>query len=726
MSESKTSVKGFDNSLTDRFRKLNSEKNKPDAKEFNPGSPVSTLTGHRRRSTSSGITPATSSSSSGSSGSLSGTKTNRTTPVKTSSSSDNRNGSNNNSGELSVCSENSPTTSETLRSSPTSNVRTSSKHGHLRSYSGNVPPLIYSGGGGIATSSSSNSSGGGGGGGGGGASSCVNSPINNNTFLPTGNICPSGKIVTTGMSCKNSSRNVVLGSGSGNYGHGSIMRGGGGGGAVGKSSSSGGGDFNKKVMTSLDPEEVKRAGNEEYNKGHFMEALNLYDRAISISPGNASFHSNRAAALTGLGRLVEAIKEYEEAVRLDPGYGRAHQRLASLHLRFGQVDNARKHLTVPGQQSDPSKLQNLQEVEKHLTKCANARKIGDWKSVLREGDAAIAAGVDSSHQLFACRTEALLKLHQLEEAETSLSKIPDKIERSPVSCSQSKFFGMLAESYIYFVRAQIELAFGRFENAVAAAEKACQIDPRSIEVTLMLKNVKLVAKARSLGNDLFKAGNFIEACSAYGDGLKIDPSNSVLYCNRAACWLKLGQWEKSVEDCNQTLRFQPKYTKALLRRASSNDKLQRWVESVRDYEVLRRELPGDKEVAEALFHAQVSLKKSRGEEIHNLKFGGEVEDIYDPDQLRAAISSPSVSVVYFVAPSDQQCEQMSPYVNSLCSRYPSVNFLKVDIKESPALAKEENVIVVPAFKIYKSGKRIKEMICPIYQLLEQAVRQYSM
>lgn len=168
MSESKTSVKGFDNSLTDRFRKLNSEKNKPDAKEFNPGSPVSTLTGHRRRSTSSGITPATSSSSSGSSGSLSGTKTNRTTPVKTSSSSDNRNGSNNNSGELSVCSENSPTTSETLRSSPTSNVRTSSKHGHLRSYSGNVPPLIYSGGGGIATSSSSNSSGGGGGGGGGG------------------------------------------------------------------------------------------------------------------------------------------------------------------------------------------------------------------------------------------------------------------------------------------------------------------------------------------------------------------------------------------------------------------------------------------------------------------------------------------------------------------------------------------------------------------------------
>ncbi|KAI3965872.1 hypothetical protein MKX01_010829 [Papaver californicum] len=720
MAESRKSDKGFNNSLTDRFRRLNSDKDKPDAKEFNMGSPVSPLTSHRRRSTSSGITPATSSSSSSSSGSLSGTKTNRNTPVKTSSSpsSDNKNGSNNNSGELSVCSENSPTTSETPRSIPSSNIGNANKHGHLRSYSGNVPPLIYSGGGGgVTTSSSSNSSGGGGGGGGG--ASTVNSP-SNNTFLPTGNICPSGKIVTTGMACKNSSRNVVLGSGSGNYGHGSIMRGGG-----GKSNSGGGGDFNKKAMVSLDPEEVKRAGNEEYNKGNFIEALNLYDRAISISPGNAAYHSNRAATLTALGRLVEAIKEYEEAVRLDPGYDRAHQRLASLHLRFGQVENVRLHLTILGQQSDPSKLRKLQEVEQHLTKCANARKIGDWKSVLREGDAAIAAGVDSSHQLFACRTEALLKLHQLEEAQTSLSKIPDKIEIFPVPCSQAKFFGMLPESYIYFVRAQIELAFGRFENAVAAAEKAYQIDPKSIEVIVMLKNVKLVANARSLGNDLFKAGNFIEACSAYGDGLKIDPSNSVLYCNRAACWLKLEQWEKSVEDCNQTLRFQPKYTKALLRRASSNAKLQRWVESVRDYEVLRRELPGDKEVAEALFQAQVKLKKSRGEEIHNLKFGGEVEDISDIDQLRAAISSPSVSVVHFVAPSNQQCEQISPCVNTLCSRYPSVNFLKVDINESPALAKEENVSIVPTFKIYKNGKRIKEMICPNYQVLEQSVRHYS-
>ena len=68
--------------------------------------------------------------------------------------------------------------------------------------------------------------------------------------------------------------------------------------------------------------------------------------------------------------------------------------------------------------------------------------------------------------------------------------------------------------------------------------------------------------------------------------------------------------------------------------------LERWVDAVRDYELLRRELPSDNDVAESLFHAQVALKKSRGEEVYNMKFGGEVEDVSGLEQFKSAISSP--------------------------------------------------------------------------------------
>ncbi|GLU15284.1 hypothetical protein SLE2022_317860 [Rubroshorea leprosula] len=678
--------------LADQLREsLICEANKPDFRELDLGSPVSPL---RLRPSAVTTTTTTTSSSSSSSGSVSGRNGNYQVARRSES------GTGSHSGELSGLSESSPT-------GPNRNLKT----GHARSDSGTTAhPLIYSGQG-----------------------SVTSPPLN---ALPTGNICPSGKVLKAGIAANRSTRTDVLGSGSGNYGHGSIMRGGGGGSGSGASKTAfvdsvntayvrgGGVDVMGRAMLSVDPEEVKRMGNEMYKKGHFMEALVLYDRATALSPGNAAYRSNRAAALTALGRIGEAVRDCEEAVRLDPNYGRAHQRLASLMLRLGQVENARKHLYFPGQHPEPTELLKMQAVEKHLNKCTDARRIRDWKSALRECESAIAAGADFSPQLSMCRVEALLKLHQLDDAESSLSNIP-RVEPNTTSCSQTRFFGMLSEAYPFFVRAQVEMALGRFENAVTTAEKAGQIDPRNVEVDVLLYNVRLVARARARGNDLFKSERFTEACSAYGEGLKLDPSNKVLYCNRAACWFKLGMWEQSIEDCDQALHIHPSYTKALLRRAASNSKLERWADAVRDYEVLRWKLPDDNDVSEALFHAQVALKKSRGEEVNNMKFGGEVEEISSIEQFRAAISLPGVSVVHFKVASDSQCMQISPFVDILCGRYPSINFLKVDIDENPLVASAENVRIVPTFKIYKNGSRVKEIVCPSQEMLENSVRHYS-
>ncbi|KAK3033401.1 hypothetical protein RJ639_032374 [Escallonia herrerae] len=506
-----------------------------------------------------------------------------------------------------------------------------SKPGHRRSSSTGAP-LIYSGSGSFYNSSSTSTSSStttnnSGGSCGSGTASSVSSP--NSIPYPSGNICPSGKILKSNMGSRNSSRPDKLGLGTGHYGHGSIIKNGG----------SGGGESGiiKRAMSSSDPEDLKNAGNELYRRENFSEALVLYDRAIAISPENAAYRSNRSAALTMLGRLGEAVRECEEAVRLDPGYGRAHQRLASLYLRLGLVENSRYHLCFHGQQPDTGELQKLQSLEKHINRCADARKMGDWKGALRECDAAMVAGAVSSPQIIACKAEAFLKLKQFQDADCSLSDIP-KLEPYPASCSQVKFFGMLSEVYVLYVRAQVDMALGRFENAVAAAEKAGLVDYSNIEVAMLLNNVKSVTRARARGRDLFTSGRYTEASAAYGEGLKYNLSNPVLYCNRAICWSKLGLWEQSVEDCDQALKIHPSYTKALFRRAVSNAKLERWAEAVRDYELLSRELPGDNEVAESLLHAQDALKKLHREVVHDDKFG-QMEEGSGHGRFRAAISS---------------------------------------------------------------------------------------
>ncbi|XP_020587699.1 TPR repeat-containing thioredoxin TTL1-like [Phalaenopsis equestris] len=562
-----------------------------------------------------------------------------------------------------------------------------------------------------------------------GESSPVSSPATN--VLPAGNICPSGKIGRSGiMSRSTAARSDVLGEGPRNYGHGSIVRGGSGGcvsATLGGEAATGSGldPLTRRGMVSTDAEEVRRAGNELYRRGRFEEALRLYDRAIVIFPESAACKSNRAAALIGLGRLGEALKCCEEAVKLDPSFARAHHRLASLHIRFGQIESAGKHLFWPGLQPDNVELQKLQAVDIHMRRCAEARKIGDWKIALKESNAAIEAGADSFSLLLTAKAEATLRLHQLEEAESTISQAL-KLEISIPPPSQAKFFGLLSSSYTHMVNALVEMALGRFENSVASAEKARQIDPGNFETTMTLNKVRSVARARTRGNELFNAGKFEEACLAYGEGLKHDPSNPILYCNRATCMANLGLWENSVKDCSEALRIYPNHTKARLRRAASNGKLERWAESVKDYEVLRRELPGDGDVAEALLHAQVSLKALRGNDVSYLTYGGEVGVITGLEQFNNSVYSHGVSVVQFMAAIDQHCIQISPFIDIMSRRFPSVKFLKVDMNKNQAVFKAENVFTVPNFRIYKNGVMVKELIRPTQQLLEQSVRLYCL
>ncbi|XP_006655095.2 TPR repeat-containing thioredoxin TTL1-like [Oryza brachyantha] len=580
--------------------------------------------------------------------------------------------------------------------------------------SGAAGPLIYT----------SCSTAGGGGGGGAAGSSTATSALANGAF-PAGNIYPSGRLPTTPpVPLPRAARRDVLGSGTGNYGHGSVVR--------ARCATPAGAaavsdDHASPVRTSAastEAEEIRRAGNEQYKNGCFEEALRLYDRALAICPDSAACRGNRAAALIGLNRLSEAVRECEEAIRLDPSYGRAHHRLASLQIRFGRTADARKQMGMGGLQPDVVELHKLEAVEKHLGRFVDARKIGNWKSALRECNAAIAAGADFCAMLFASRAEALLQMNQLDEADLAISRA-SKLDCSS-SCTQDMMFcGFQANSYLYYVHAQVDIAFGRFDGALSSVEKARKIDSGNIEVMAMHKNVKTVAQARSLGNELFHSGKFAEACLAYGEGLKHHPANSVLYCNRAACMFKLGQWEKSIEDCNEALKIQPNYWKALLRRAASYGKMENWADSVKDYEVLRRELPSDTEVAEGHFHAFVALRSSRGEDVSNMKFGGEVEALLGTEQFQMATALPGVSVVHFMAPLNQQCSDIAPFVDALCTRYPSVNFLKVDITENPTVTQLENVKTVPTFKIYKDGTRVMEMICPSHQLLESSLRQFE-
>ncbi|XP_027337570.1 inactive TPR repeat-containing thioredoxin TTL3-like [Abrus precatorius] len=363
------------------------------------------------------------------------------------------------------------------------------------------------------------------------------------------------------------------------------------------------GSLCRAVSTRMDPEKLKILGNEDYKNGRFAEALALYDAAIAIDPNKASYRSNRSAALTALGRLLEAVFECREAIKIDSHYQRAHNRLGNLHFRLGETDNALYHYKQAGPEADPDEIAKVKILQVHLNKCTEARRLGDWNTLIIETNNAISSGADSAPQIYALQAEALLKLRRHQDADKIMSK-----------CSNfdvdecTKFFGPIGNANLLVTRAQVDIAAGRFEVALEAAQKAVKLDSNNKQASKVMIKVRSIASARAKGNELFKASKFSEACVAYGEGLDHDPYNSVLLCNRAACRSRLGQFEKAVDDCTAALNLRPSYNKARLRRADCNVKLERWEASIHDYEILLKEMP-DEEVKRALMEAQAQLKK---------------------------------------------------------------------------------------------------------------------
>ncbi|RDX68761.1 TPR repeat-containing thioredoxin TTL1, partial [Mucuna pruriens] len=461
------------------------------------------------------------------------------------------------------------------------------------------------------------------------------------------------------------------------------------------------GQFRSPRSNRLDPEVLKSMGNEAYKQGRFEEALALYDRAIALDSNKATYHCNKSAALIGLGRFLHAVLECQEAIRLDPSYARAHTRLATIYFRLGEAEKALNcNETTP--YVDSVLAFQAQSLQNHLSNCTVARKLKDWKAILKETQAAISLGADSAPLVYSLQTEALLKLLRHQEAYATYEKMP-KFDLN----FSNKLFGPARSAYLLMIGAQIYLAAGRFEDAVTASQQAAKLDPSSSEVNAVVRRARAVTSARMSGNLLFKASKFTEACSVYNEGLEHDPYNSVLLCNRAACRSKLGQFEKAIEDCNVALIVQPSYSKARLRRADCNAKLERWEAAIQDYEMLLREKPGDEEVARALFETQLQLKMLRGEDIKDLKFGSNLFFISSNDRFRHYVTSPGMSVVLFCNKATHK--QVLLVLEQTCKRFPSVNFLKVEIEDHPYLAKSEGVNSIPAFKIYKNGSRVKEI-----------------
>lgn len=81
-----------------------------------------------------------------------------------------------------------------------------------------------------------------------------------------------------------------------------------------------------------------------------------------------------------------------------------------------------------------------------------------------------------------------------------------------------------------------------------------------------------VAQAESLkevGNMHIKKKDYKEAYNAYTNAIECDPTNAVLYSNRAAALLQMSKFDDAIKDCEKAIEIDPQFIRARERLASA-------------------------------------------------------------------------------------------------------------------------------------------------------------
>ncbi|KHN87650.1 Stress-induced-phosphoprotein 1 [Toxocara canis] len=82
-------------------------------------------------------------------------------------------------------------------------------------------------------------------------------------------------------------------------------------------------------------------------------------------------------------------------------------------------------------------------------------------------------------------------------------------------------------------------------------------------------NPEIADKEKTLGNELFKRGNYPSAMKHYNEAIKRDPDNAILYSNRAACYTKLMEFQRALEDCEMCIKKDPTFIKGYIRKGAA-------------------------------------------------------------------------------------------------------------------------------------------------------------
>ncbi|KAJ7302106.1 hypothetical protein DFH08DRAFT_94254 [Mycena albidolilacea] len=117
-------------------------------------------------------------------------------------------------------------------------------------------------------------------------------------------------------------------------------------------------------------------------------------------------------------------------------------------------------------------------------------------------------------------------------------------------------------------------------------EEAVAPTPEALAAMSLEERTTLAASYKSKGNAAYSGKKFAVAARLYTLAIDVSPKpEPVYYSNRAACYVNMTppKHDLVVQDCDEALKLDPNYVKALNRRAMALEGLHRYIDALRDF-----------------------------------------------------------------------------------------------------------------------------------------------
>uniref|UniRef100_G3R5U7 Sperm-associated antigen 1 n=1 Tax=Gorilla gorilla gorilla TaxID=9595 RepID=G3R5U7_GORGO len=280
----------------------------------------------------------------------------------------------------------------------------------------------------------------------------------------------------------------------------------------------------------------KEKGNEAFNSGDYEEAVMYYTRSISALPTVVAYN-NRAQAEIKLQNWNSAFQDCEKVLELEPGNVKALLRRATTYKHQNKLQEAMEDLSkvLDVEPDNDLAKKTLSEVERDLKNSEAASK------TQTKGKRMVIQEIENSED---------------EEGKDSGRKYEDgggdKKPAEPVGA--------------------------------ARAAQPCVMGNIQKKLTGKAEGGKRCAAPRRFPGPS-RCGS-PDPRGPRGRGSEIADDLSILYSNRAACYLKEGNCSGCIQDCNRALELHPFSMKPLLRRAMAYETLEQYGKAYVDYKTV--------------------------------------------------------------------------------------------------------------------------------------------